>query len=140
MSGGQMSNIDPKYERRERRKKSIRAHLSGTADRPRLTVFKSNKGIYAQLIDDTKGNTLCSSSTLDKDYKGKKSCNKDTAKEVGKLLAKKALEKGIKLAVFDRNGYVFHGRIASLKEGCEEVGLKFSLKENKKTNIDKKEE
>ncbi|MFW5799550.1 MAG: 50S ribosomal protein L18 [Spirochaetota bacterium] len=126
-----MKKVDPKYIRRERRKKSIRRIISGSADRPRLSVFKSNKGIYAQLIDDDKGMTLCSSSTLDKEYKGKKLNNKETAKEVGKLLGKRALDKGINRAVFDRNGYIFHGKVASLKEGCEEIGLKFSKKETK---------
>jgi large subunit ribosomal protein L18 len=129
-----MRNIDPKYKRRERRKKSIRRKISGNPERPRLSVFKSNKGIYAQLIDDTKGVTLCSASTIDKEYSGKKICNKESAKEVGKLIGKRAIDKGIKLAVFDRNGYIFHGKVASFKEGCEEAGLKFSLKQknNKK--------
>jgi large subunit ribosomal protein L18 len=127
----EMKKVDPKYIRRERRKKSIRRIIAGSADRPRLSVFKSNKGIYAQLIDDDKGITLCSSSTLDKEYKGKKLNNKETAKEVGKLLGKRALDKGINQAVFDRNGYIFHGKVASLKEGCEEIGLKFSKKETK---------
>lgn len=120
-----MSKKDIKFVRRERRKKSIRKIISGTAEKPRLSVFKSNRGIYAQLIDDEKGHTIVASSTLDKSYNGDKKCSKDTAKEVGILLGKKALEKGIKKAVFDRNGYLFHGKIASLKEGCEESGLNF---------------
>jgi large subunit ribosomal protein L18 len=132
MSGDKiMKKVDPKHERRERRKLSIRKDIYGTADKPRLSVFKSNKGIYAQLIDDVNGHTICSSSTLDKEYKGKKNLNKDTAKEVGKILGKKAVAKGLTIAVFDRNGYLFHGKVASLKEGCEEAGLKFSLKEKK---------
>lgn len=123
-----MSLRDPKYKRRERRKKSVRRKISGTNERPRLSVYKSNEGVYAQLINDEAGVTICASSTIDKEYNGKKTCNKESAKEVGKLLAKRALEKGHKLAVFDRNGYVFHGKVAALKEGCEEGGLKFSKK------------
>jgi large subunit ribosomal protein L18 len=128
-----MKNIDPKHKRRARRKLSIRRKVFGTEDRPRLTIFKSNKGIYAQIIDDNKGETLCSASTLDKDYSGKKVLNKESALEVGKIMGKKAVDKGIKYAIFDRNGYVFHGRIKSFKEGCEEAGLKFS-KHDKKEN------
>jgi large subunit ribosomal protein L18 len=124
-----MANLKQNLNKRIRRKKSIRRKIFGTQDRPRLSVFKSNKGIYAQLIDDEKRITLCSSSTIDNAYEGKKATSKECAKEVGKLLAKRASEKGIKLAVFDRNGYIFHGKMASLKEGCEENGLKFSLKE-----------
>jgi len=124
--------IDPKHKRRKRRKLSIRRKISGTQQRPRLTVYKSNKGIYAQLIDDKQGITLCSASTMDKEYNGKKVLNKESAKEVGKLLGKKASEKGFKTVVFDRNGYVYHGRVASLKEGCEEEGLKFTTKEENK--------
>jgi large subunit ribosomal protein L18 len=127
-----MKMIDPKHKRRKRRKLSVRRKISGTQQRPRLTVYKSNKGIYAQLIDDKQGITLCSASTMDKEYKGKKVLNKESAKEVGKILGKKASEKGFKTVVFDRNGYVYHGRVASLKEGCEETGLKFTTKEENK--------
>lgn len=126
-----MGKKDIKYLKRERRKKTIRKNISGTAERPRLTVYKSNYGVYVQLINDEKGHTLCSSSTIDKEYKGKKNCSIESAKEVGKLLGKRAVEKNVKLAVFDRNGYIFHGKVASLKEGCEEGGLKFSLKDLK---------
>jgi large subunit ribosomal protein L18 len=129
-----MGKVDPKYIRRERRKKAIRRKISGTPNRPRLSVFKSNRGIYAQLIDDVNGKTLCSASTMDKEYKGKKAITKETAKEVGTLIGKRAVDKGINLAVFDRNGYVFHGRIQALKEGCEENGLKFSLNNNENEN------
>ncbi len=127
-----MKKLEEKIKRRGRRKLSIRKKINGTASKPRLSVFKSNKGIYAQLIDDEKGHTICSSSTLEKGYSGKKLINKETAKEVGKVLGQKALDKGLKIAVFDRNGYLFHERLNALKEGCEEAGLKFSTKEEKK--------
>lgn len=114
-----------KNERRIRRKLSIRSKVSGTTEIPRLTVYKSLKNIYAQLIDDEKGVTLCSASTMDKEYGGKKGCSIESAKSVGELLAKKAASKKIGKAVFDRNGYVFHGKIKALADACREKGLKF---------------
>jgi large subunit ribosomal protein L18 len=114
-----------KNERRTRRKLSIRNKISGTDIIPRLTVYKSLKNIYAQLIDDEKGVTLCSASTMDKEYSGIKGCNLESAKAVGELLAKKAVGKNITSAVFDRNGYVFHGKIKALADACREKGLKF---------------
>lgn len=100
----------------------IRKKISGTAERPRLSVFRSLKHIYAQLIDDVNGVTLASASSLDIDAYGG---NKDAAKEVGKLIAKNAAEKGIKTVVFDRSGYIYHGRVEALAEGAREGGLEF---------------
>lgn len=109
---------------RKKRHKRVRAKISGTADRPRLNVFRSLNNIYAQLIDDTKGVTLVAASTLGDGLKGKGG-NKQAAREVGKILAKKALDKGIEQVVFDRAGYLYHGRVKELAEGAREGGLKF---------------
>lgn len=105
----------------------VRNHVSGTPARPRLNVFRSNSNIYAQIIDDTNGTTLVSASTLDKEIKEKVSYggNKDAAKEVGLLVAQRALDKGIKAVVFDRGGYIYHGRVANLADGAREGGLEF---------------
>ena len=110
-----------KESRRLRIKQSIRRKLSGTAERPRLSVFRSNKGIYAQLIDDVNGRTLASASSTS----GEKAAGVTASAEVGKMLAAKALEKGVTEVVFDRSGYLYHGRIKSLAEGAREGGLKF---------------
>ena len=104
-----IKKIDRKAER-ERRHARVRNKVSGTADRPRLCVFRSNSNLYAQIIDDVAGNTLVQASTLDKEVKTKLS-NKEAAKEVGSLVAKRALEKNIKEVVFDRGGYIYHGVI-----------------------------
>ncbi|MFZ4862137.1 50S ribosomal protein L18 [Sphingobacterium sp. Mn56C] len=113
-----------KTSRRERIKKGIRKHLSGSALRPRLSVFRSNKGIYAQIIDDTTGTTLVAASSLSKDFTA--SGNKvEQSKAVGKLVAEKAVAAGISKVVFDRNGYLYHGRVKSLAEGAREGGLDF---------------
>ena len=109
---------------RLKRHKRVRSKISGTAECPRLNVFRSTNNIYAQLIDDVKGVTLCSASTLDKEidvYGG----NKDAARKVGQLIAKRAADKGITTVVFDRGGYIFHGRVKELAEGAREGGLKF---------------
>jgi len=113
-----------KLSRRERIKKGIRKRLTGSAERPRLSVYRSNKGIYAQIIDDTTGKTLVAASSLSKDFSasGTKS---DQSKAVGKLVAEKAVAAGINSVVFDRNGYLYHGRIKSLAEGAREGGLNF---------------
>ena len=111
---------------RIKRHKSVRSKISGTPEMPRLNVFRSLKNIYAQVIDDTTGVTLVSASTLSEELKGiANGGNKEAAAEVGKLIAKKALEKGIEKVVFDRGGYVYHGRVAALAEGAREGGLKF---------------
>jgi large subunit ribosomal protein L18 len=118
-----MSNNNSKLLKRDRRRKKIRAKLSGTAMRPRLSVFKSNKGMYLQLIDDISGKTLASARTGElKDAKGKKSL---ISFELGKILAEKAAEKGIKGIVFDRGGYKFHGRVKAAADGAKEGGLIF---------------
>jgi large subunit ribosomal protein L18 len=112
---------------RERRKLRIRRKISGTQERPRLTVFRSAKHIYAQVIDDVAGNTLAHVSTLSKDVRGGiGEANKtDAAKQVGAALAKALLAKGIDKVVFDRNGYLYHGRIQALADAAREAGLKF---------------
>jgi large subunit ribosomal protein L18 len=110
-------------ERRERIKKGVRKKISGTTDRPRLSVFRSNRGIYAQIIDDQKGVTLVSASSVEiaKDA----SLNMENSKSVGKKIAEKAVASGINSIVFDRNGYLYHGNIKALAEGAREGGLKF---------------
>lgn len=106
------------------RHKRVRAKLSGTSAKPRLCVFRSNTNIYAQIIDDISGTTLLSASSLDKEMDGYGG-NKEAAKKVGALVAKKAAEKGITEVVFDRGGYIYHGRVKELAEGAREGGLKF---------------
>ena len=118
-----VKKTDRKAER-TRRHIRVRTKVSGTAERPRLCVYRSNSNIYAQIIDDVAGNTLVSASTLDKSVKTKKS-NKEAAKEVGTLIAKKALEKNIKTVVFDRGGYIYHGIVKELAEAAREGGLEF---------------
>jgi len=110
-----------KESRRLRIKRSIRRRLSGTSERPRLSVFRSNKGIYAQLIDDISGTTLASASSKNVEVNG----GVNVSAEVGKQLASKALEKGITEVVFDRSGYLYHGRVKALADGARENGLKF---------------
>ena len=107
---------------RLRRHKRVRKAISGTAACPRLCVFRSLKNIYAQIIDDVKGATLVSASSLELEGNGG---NKEAAKAVGELVAKKALEKGIENVVFDRGGYIYHGRVQELADGAREAGLKF---------------
>ena len=118
-----ISKIDRKAER-VRRHKRVRNKISGTADCPRLAVCKTNKNIIAQIIDDEAGNTLVYVSTLDKEIKTKKA-NKEAAKEVGALIAKKALSKDIKEVVFDRGGFIYHGVVKELAEAAREAGLEF---------------
>ena len=108
----------------ERRHARVRNKISGTADRPRLCVFRSNNNLFVQVIDDVAGNTLVQASTLDKEVKVKHS-NKEAAKEVGALIAKRALEKNIKEVVFDRGGYIYHGVVKELAEAAREGGLTF---------------
>lgn len=109
---------------RLRRHKRVRDKLSGTPERPRLCVFRSLKGIYAQIIDDVNGKTLVSASSLDKEVAGD-GTKKETAAEVGKLVAKRAIAAGIETVVFDRGGYAYHGRVQELADGAREGGLKF---------------
>lgn len=119
-----MIKIIDKKANRVKRHVRVRAKISGTPDCPRLNVFRSAKHIYAQLIDDTKGVTLCSASTLEKGFEGFGG-NAEAAKKVGQKLAERAKEKGINDVVFDRSGYVYHGRVAALAEGAREGGLNF---------------
>ena len=118
-----VSKTDRKLER-ARRHARVRTKVSGTAERPRLCVYRSNSNLYAQIIDDVAGNTLVAASTLDKEVKTKKS-NVEAAKEVGTLIAKKAAAKNIKTVVFDRGGYIYHGVVKALAEAAREGGLEF---------------
>ena len=118
-----VSKTDRKLER-TRRHARVRTKVSGTAERPRLCVYRSNSNLYAQIIDDVAGNTLVSASTLDKEVKTKKS-NKEAAKEVGALIAKRAKAKNITTVVYDRGGYIFHGVVKELAEAAREGGLEF---------------
>jgi len=116
-----------KNEKRLARHARVRKSMFGTPERPRLCVFRSAKNIYAQIIDDTTGNTLVAASTLDKEVQGKLPYggNKEAAKLVGEQVARKALEKGIDTVAFDRGGFLYHGRIKELAAGAREAGLKF---------------
>jgi large subunit ribosomal protein L18 len=113
-----------KTDRRERLRFRIRKTVSGTTERPRLAVFRSNKEIYAQLIDDTTGKTIVAASSRDKEIENKDN-KSNTAVAVGKLVAEKALKAGVTKVTFDRGGYLYHGRVKSLAEGAREAGLKF---------------
>ena len=118
-----ISKTDRKFER-TRRHIRVRTKISGTAEKPRLCIYKSNSNIYAQVIDDVAGNTLVSASTLDKEIKTKHA-NKEAAKEVGALIAKKALDKKVKTVVFDRGGFIYHGVVKELADAAREAGLEF---------------
>ncbi len=118
-----VKKTDRKMER-ARRHARVRTKISGTAERPRLCVYRSNTNLYVQVIDDVAGNTLVSASTLDKDIKTKHA-NKEAAKELGTLIAKKAADKKIETVVFDRGGYIYHGVVKELAEAAREGGLKF---------------
>ena len=109
------------------RHERVRKKISGTPERPRLCVFRSNAHIYAQVIDDTKGNTLCAASTVEKDIASQAAelDKKGQAKLVGKIVAERAIAAGIKEVVFDRGGYIYHGRVKALAEAAREAGLKF---------------
>ena len=112
---------------REKKHMKVRNRFSGTAERPRLAVFRSNEHMYAQIIDDTEGKTLVSASTLDKEVKAdlEKTNNVDAASYLGTVIAKRALEKGIKTGVFDRGGFIYQGKVAALAEAAREAGLEF---------------
>ena len=118
-----IKKINRKLER-ERRHIRVRNKISGTAERPRLCVYRSNANLYVQIVDDVAGNTLAQASTLDKEVKTKHA-NKEAAKEVGALIAKRASEKKIKEVVFDRGGYIYHGVVKELAEAARENGLEF---------------
>ncbi len=114
-----------KEQRRQRIKNRIRKIVSGTATKPRLAVFRSNKEIYAQVVDDVTGVTISSASSRDKDISSAKGTKSEVATLVGKTVAEKALKAGIETITFDRGGYLYHGRVKSLAEGAREAGLKF---------------
>ena len=118
-----VKNVNKKAMRLHRHVR-VRGKISGTPERPRLNVFRSNANIYAQLIDDVNGVTLVSANTLEKEFEGATG-NAEAAKKVGLILAERALAKGIDVVVFDRGGYLYHGRVAALAEGAREGGLKF---------------
>ena len=118
-----VSKID-KNAMRLKRHVRVRGKISGTPERPRLNVFRSNANIYAQIIDDVNGVTLVSANTLEKEFEGAAG-NCEAAKKVGAVLAERAKAKGIEEVVFDRSGYIYHGRVAALAEGARESGLKF---------------
>ena len=120
-----MINKVSKNVTRQKRHLRIRQNIVGTAAKPRLNVFRSNKQIYAQVIDDTTGKTLCSASSLDKDLKLANGGNAEAAAKVGTLVAKRALALKIEAVVFDRGGYVFHGRVKALADAARAAGLKF---------------
>jgi ribosomal protein L18, bacterial type len=119
-----MFKKEDRKESRVKRHLRVRKKVSGTAQRPRLSVYRSEKNIYAQIIDDVAQKTLVSASSVEKDF-DKAGSNKDAAKLVGQIIAKKALDKGIKEVVFDRGGYIYHGRVQQLAEGAREAGLEF---------------
>jgi large subunit ribosomal protein L18 len=122
-----MINKPNKNDIRLRKHFRVRKKVNGTQERPRMNVFRSLNNIYVQIIDDTTGNTLVSASTLDTAIKGKVASagNKEAAREVGKLIASKAIDKGIKQVVFDRGGYIYHGRVKELADAAREAGLDF---------------
>ncbi len=111
-------------KQRAKRHRRVRAKVSGTAKRPRLCVFRSAKNIYAQIINDTTGTTLASASSVEKEF-GANGGNQEAAEKVGELIGKRALEKGIEKVVFDRGGYLYHGRVEKLAQGARKSGLKF---------------
>ncbi len=119
-----MVNKADKNQARLRRHKRVRGKITGTATRPRMNIFRSRANIYAQIIDDVKGETLVSASSIDKEFDGYGG-NQEAAKKVGQMIAKRALKKKIKTIVFDRGGYIFHGRTKALAEGAREGGLEF---------------
>lgn len=122
-----MAKTQKRTSGRIRRKKSIRKSISGTSERPRLSVFRSSKNIYAQIIDDDSGKTLAAASTLSPEVLegGESGGNRGAATKVGALIAEKAKVAGVELVSFDRNGYLYHGRVKALAEGAREGGLKF---------------
>ena len=120
-----MIKKNDKNQLRVKRHHRIRRRLQGTDSRPRLCVFRSNKHIYCQIIDDLKAHTLVSASTLDEELKLEKTWDKDAAKAVGSLIAERAKKQGIDSVVFDRGGYIYHGRVAAVAEAAREKGLNF---------------
>jgi len=122
-----MASVNPRYRARLKRKRRIRKNIAGTADRPRLTVFRSARHIYAQVVDDTRGHTLAAASSLDRAVAGDQAAKSkiDKATLVGKLVGQRAKENGVTKIVFDRNGFLYHGRVRAVSEGAREAGLVF---------------
>ena len=122
-----MINKKSRTEVRLKKHRRVRNRLSGTTERPRLAVFRSNNHMYAQIIDDTVGNTLVAASTVEKEVKAEleKTNNVEAAAYLGKVIAKRAIEKGIDTVVFDRGGFIYHGKVQALAEAAREAGLKF---------------
>ncbi len=122
-----MINKKSRAEVRVKKHNRMRYHLAGTAERPRLSVFRSNNHMYVQIVDDSVGNTLVSASTLEKDVKAEleKTNNMDAASKLGEIIAKRALDKGITTVVFDRGGYIYAGKVKALAEAAREAGLEF---------------
>lgn len=122
-----MGSLDPKKKARLKRKQRIRKKLAGTAERPRLSVFRSARHIYAQIIDDENGKTLVSASSNEKAVKGQPRFESKVAaaNHIGKLVGERAVEKGIRKVVFDRGGFLYHGRVKAISDGAREAGLKF---------------
>lgn len=120
-----MIQKEDRNKKRKKRHLRVRKKLFGTALRPRLNVFRSSKNIYAQLIDDDAGVTIVSASTMDKEYQSADNGTVNAAKGVGELIAKRAIDKGYKQVVFDRGGYLYHGRVQALADGAREGGLDF---------------
>ncbi len=122
-----MLKVKTRLDRRKRRHRRVRTKISGTAECPRLNVYRSSKNIYAQVIDDQSGRTLAAASTLDPQLRKDLPCgsNRDAARQVGELVAGRALENGIKKVVFDRGGYLYHGRVKELADGARKAGLNF---------------
>lgn len=116
---------NPKQVVRFKRKRRIRARLEGSVEKPRLSVFRSNRYLYVQIVDDAKGHTLVAASSLEEELKGKVGTTIEGAKALGSLVAKRALAKNISQIVFDRSGYLYHGRIKALADAARESGLKF---------------
>lgn len=120
-----MINKPSRNETRQKRHLRIRKNVVGSSSAPRLNVYRSNTNIYAQVIDDVKGTTLVSASSIDKELKLEKGSDIEAAKQVGALIAKRALEKNIEVVVFDRGGFLFHGRVKALADAARAAGLKF---------------
>lgn len=122
-----MGSVDIKRQARVKRKKRIRKKMVGTQDRPRLSVFRSARHVYAQIVDDSKGETVVSASSLEKAVQGQAPFENKVAlaAHIGKLIAERAAEKGIKKVVFDRNGFLYHGRVKAISDGARKAGLDF---------------
>jgi large subunit ribosomal protein L18 len=120
-----MNRLESKLVQRTRRKKRVRRKITGTESRPRMTVFKSNKHVYVQVIDDRAGNTISSASTVEKDNRGSLKRTVEDAEKLGEIMGKRLQEKDIKTIVFDRNGYRYHGIVKAVAEGVRKAGLQF---------------